>query len=256
VRGQPGLPGGRLPEHLYPTAAAQPVGLDQHRQPALRPRQGKRLGIIGPNGAGKTTTFNMIAGFFKPTAGSIEFEGKRISGLSPHRISRAGIGRTFQNVRAFRELSVYDHVMAGALAHELHYKPTARQVQEVEQILAISHLSEHRDTSVKNLTLAAQRQIELATALATKPKLLLLDELMAGLTFVEIDQMLDQLRVINQEMGITLIVVEHVMKVIMTLCQRILVLSYGKIIADGSPQEIAANKTVIEAYLGEENSYA
>jgi branched-chain amino acid transport system ATP-binding protein len=214
------------------------------------------LGIIGPNGAGKTTTFNMIAGFFKPTSGTIEFEGRRISGLTPHRISQFGIGRTFQNVRAFRELTVYDHVMAGALAHELHYQPTAKQVQEVEHILVLAHLSEQRNTTVKNLTLAAQRQIELATALATKPKLLLLDELMAGLTFVEIDQMLDLLRVINQEMGITLIVVEHVMRVIMTLCQRILVLSYGKIIADGSPQEISTNKTVIEAYLGQEDSHA
>ncbi len=218
--------------------------------------RGTRLGIIGPNGAGKTTTFNMIAGFFKPTAGTIEFEGHRISGLSPHRISQLGIGRTFQNVRAFRELTVYDHVMAGAIAHEMHYKPTAKQVEEVERILKWAHLSEHRDTQVKNLTLAAQRQIELATALATKPKLLLLDELMAGLTFVEIDLMLDLLRMINQEMGVTLIVVEHVMKVIMTLCHRILVLSYGKIIAEGNPKEISTNKTVIEAYLGEEKTHA
>jgi branched-chain amino acid transport system ATP-binding protein len=218
--------------------------------------RGMRLGIIGPNGAGKTTTFNMIAGFYKPTAGTIDFEGHRISGLSPHRISQLGIGRTFQNVRAFRELTVYDHVMAGALAHELHYKPTAKQVEEVEHILNLARLSDQRHTAVKNLTLAAQRQIELATALATKPKLLLLDELMAGLTFVEIDLILDLLRMINQEMGITLIVVEHVMKVIMTVCQRILVLSYGKIIAEGSPQEISTNKTVIEAYLGEEKTYA
>jgi branched-chain amino acid transport system ATP-binding protein len=218
--------------------------------------RGIRLGIIGPNGAGKTTTFNMIAGFYKPTSGTIQFEGRRISGLKPHRISQLGIGRTFQNVRAFRELSVYDHVMAGAQAHELHYRPTPRQVEEVERILKLTHLAEQRGTTVKNLTLAAQRQVELATALATKPKLLLLDELMAGLTFVEIDQMLDLLRMINQEMGITLIVVEHVMKVIMTLCQRILVLSYGKIIADGSPQAISTDKTVIEAYLGEEASHA
>jgi branched-chain amino acid transport system ATP-binding protein len=218
--------------------------------------RGTRLGIIGPNGAGKTTTFNMIAGFYKPTAGTIEFEGHRISGLSPHRISQLGIGRTFQNVRAFRELAVYDHVMAGAIAHEMHYKPTASQVEEVEHILELSHLKEHRNTQVKNLTIAAQRRIELATALATKPKMLLLDELMAGLTYVEIDQMLDLLRVINQEMGITLIVVEHVMKVIMTLCHRILVLSYGKIIAEGNPQEISTNKTVIEAYLGEEKTHA
>ncbi len=229
------------------------VAVDDNNFPVER---GMRLGIIGPNGAGKTTTFNMIAGYYKPTSGTIDFGGQRISGLAPHRISQLGIGRTFQNVRAFRELTVYDHVMAGAIAHELHYRPTARQVQEVEHILEWSRLGAHRDTQVKNLTLAAQRQIELATALATKPKMLLLDELMAGLTFVEIDQMLDLLRMINQEMGVTLIVVEHVMKVIMALCQRILVLSYGKIIAEGSPQEISTSKTVIEAYLGEETTHA
>jgi len=151
---------------------------------------------------------------------------------------------------------VYDHVMAGAIAHELHFRPTAKQVEHVEHILEWSHLSEQLNTQVKNLTLAAQRQIELATALATRPKVLLLDELMAGLTFVEIDQMLDLLRMINKDMGVTLIVVEHVMKVIMSLCERILVLSYGKIIAEGTPQEISTNKTVIEAYLGEEETNA
>jgi branched-chain amino acid transport system ATP-binding protein len=214
--------------------------------------RGIRLGIIGPNGAGKTTTFNMIAGYFKPTSGTIELEGRRISGLAPHRISQMGIGRTFQNVRAFRELTVYDHVMAGALAHELHFRPTAAQIEKVERVLEWTRLQEYRDTRVRNLTLAFQRRIELATALATRPKLLLLDELMAGLTFVEIDQMLDLLRTINREMGITLIVVEHVMKAIMALCERIIVLSYGRIIADGTPREISSDKTVIEAYLGEE----
>jgi ABC-type branched-subunit amino acid transport system ATPase component len=217
---------------------------------------GTRLGIIGPNGAGKTTTFNMIAGFYKPTSGTIEFEGRRISGLAPHRISQAGIGRTFQNVRAFRELTVYDHVMAGALAHELHYRPTAKQAEEVEHILEWAHLMEFRDTAVKNLTIASQRRIELATALATKPKLLLLDELMAGLTYVEIDQTLDLLRLINKNMGVTLIVVEHVMKAIMALCERIIVLNYGRIIANGTPKVIANDKAVIEAYLGQEASHA
>jgi branched-chain amino acid transport system ATP-binding protein len=217
---------------------------------------GTRLGIIGPNGAGKTTTFNMIAGFYKPTSGTIEFEGRRISGLPPHRISQLGIGRTFQNVRAFRELTVYDHVMAGSLAHELHYRPTAKQVEDVEHILDWSRLGEFRDTTVKNLTIASQRRVELATALATRPKLLLLDELMAGLTYVEIDQTLDLLRLINKDMGVTLIVVEHVMKAIMALCARIIVLNYGRIIASGTPQAIANDKGVIEAYLGQEASYA
>lgn len=219
-------------------------------------QEGERLGIIGPNGAGKTTTFNMIAGYFKPTAGTIEYEGKKISGLKPHRISQLGIGRTFQIARAFGEMTVYDHVLTGLLAHELHLRPTAEQHERVEYILELTKLADFRDNLVKNLTIASQRRIVLATALATGPKLLLLDELMAGLTFVEIDETLDELRMINEQMGITLIVVEHVMKAIMQLCQRIIVLNYGKIIAEGTPKEVANNKMVIEAYLGEEETYA
>jgi branched-chain amino acid transport system ATP-binding protein len=219
-------------------------------------QQGERLGIIGPNGAGKTTTFNMIAGYFKPTAGTIEYEGRKISGLKPHKISQMGIGRTFQIARAFGEMTVYDHVLTGLLAHHLHLRPTAEQHERVEYILELTKLEAFRDNLVKNLTIASQRRIVLATALATGPKLLLLDELMAGLTFVEIDETLEELRNINEKMGITLIVVEHVMKAIMQLCQRIIVLNYGKIIAEGTPKEVANDKTVIEAYLGEEETYA
>jgi branched-chain amino acid transport system ATP-binding protein len=218
--------------------------------------KGIRLGIIGPNGAGKTTTFNMIAGFLKPSAGTIEFEGKKISGLKPHKISKLGIGRTFQNVRAFGELTVHEHVLTGALAQELHFVPTSGQLEEVDHILELTSLQDSRDVTVKNLTIAAQRRIELATALATKPKLLLLDELMAGLTFVEIDQTLDLLRILNEKMGITLIVVEHVMKVIMEMCQRIIVLNYGSLLTEGTPKEVANNEKVIEAYLGEEVAHA
>jgi ABC-type branched-subunit amino acid transport system ATPase component len=219
-------------------------------------QQGERLGIIGPNGAGKTTTFNMIAGYFKPTSGTIAFEGRKISGLKPHRISQLGIGRTFQIARAFGEMTVYDHVLTGLLAHDFHFRPAADQIGEVENILQLTKLIPFRDNLVKNLTIASQRRIVLATALATKPKLLLLDELMAGLTFVEIDETLEELRRINEQMGITLIVVEHVMKAIMQLCQRIIVLNYGQIIAEGTPKEVANNKMVIEAYLGEEETYA
>ena len=218
--------------------------------------QGERLGIIGPNGAGKTTTFNMIAGYFKPTSGTITYEGKKISGLKPHKISQMGIGRTFQIARAFGTMTVYDHVLTGLLAHHLHLRPTAEQHERVEYILELTKLAPFRDNVVKNLTIASQRRIVLATALATGPKLLLLDELMAGLTFVEIDETLGELRNINEKMGVTLIVVEHVMKAIMQLCNRIIVLNYGKIIAEGTPKEVANNKTVIEAYLGEEETYA
>jgi ABC-type branched-subunit amino acid transport system ATPase component len=219
-------------------------------------QKGERLGIIGPNGAGKTTTFNMIAGYFKPTAGTIEYEGRRISGLKPHKISQMGIGRTFQIARAFGAMTVYDHVLTGLLAHHLHLRPTAKQHERVEYILELTKLAPFRDNLVKNLTIASQRRIVLATALATGPRLLLLDELMAGLTFVEIDETLEELRSINENMGVTLIVVEHVMKAIMQLCQRIIVLNYGKIIAEGTPKEVANDKTVIEAYLGEEETYA
>ena len=219
-------------------------------------KQSERLGIIGPNGAGKTTTFNMIAGYFKPTSGTITYEGKTISGLKPHKISQMGIGRTFQIARAFGEMTVYDHVLTGLLAHHLHLRPTAEQHERVEYILELTKLAAFRDNIVKNLTIASQRRIVLATALATGPKLLLLDELMAGLTFVEIDETLEELRSINENMGVTLIVVEHVMKAIMQLCNRIIVLNYGKIIAEGTPKEVASDKTVIEAYLGEEETYA
>jgi branched-chain amino acid transport system ATP-binding protein len=167
-----------------------------------------------------------------------------------------GIGRTFQNVRSFKGLTVFEHVLAGNLAHNTRFTPKAEQYQEVENILEMTNLAEMRDITVQNLTIAYQRRIELATALATKPELLLLDELMAGLTYVEIDQTLNLLRHINEDMGITLIVVEHVMKVIMELCMHIIVLNYGEKIAEGTPKEVANNPIVIEAYLGEEAEYA
>ncbi len=213
---------------------------------------GMRLGIIGPNGAGKTTLFNMITGEIKPTAGTIEFEGEPIHGLKPHHISKRGIGRTFQIVRVFDEIPVYDNVLIGALARELHCKPTQEQHREVDEIIEMTGLKEYRDVMAENLTVSAKKRVGLATALATRAKLLLLDELMAGLTFVEIDEILELLRRINEEMGITLVVVEHVMKAVMELCEKIVVISSGEKIAEGSPQEIANNKKVVDVYLGEE----
>ena len=213
---------------------------------------GSRVGIIGPNGAGKTTTFNMISGVLKPTAGSVEFEGEQIGGLKSHQISKRGIGRTFQIVRVFGGLSVYEHVLTGVIARKLSFAPNVEQEQEVESILELIGLAKFRDVAAANLTVAAKKRLELATVLATKPKLLLLDELMAGLTFVEIDECMELLRKLNEEIGITLIVVEHVMKAIMELCEIIIVLDYGEKIAEGSPREVANNKRVIEAYLGTE----
>jgi len=216
--------------------------------------EGTRLGIIGPNGAGKTTLFNMVTGEFKPTLGSIRFDGHPIQGLKPHRISRRGIGRTFQLVRVFDELPVYDNVLTGVLAQRLHFSPTREQQDKVERVLELTHLQGQRDSLAKNLTVAAKKRVGLATALATEPKLLLLDELMAGLTFVEIDETLALLRTVNTEMGITLIVVEHVMKAVMELCEKVMVISSGEKIAEGTPQEIANNQRVIDVYLGEETT--
>jgi branched-chain amino acid transport system ATP-binding protein len=218
----------------------------------LKLEEGMRLGIIGPNGAGKTTLFNMITGEIKPTAGTIEFEGEPIHGLKPHHISKRGIGRTFQIVRVFDEIPVYDNVLIGALARDLHFKPTQEQHREVDEIIEMTGLKEYRDVMAENLTVSAKKRVGLATALATRARLLLLDELMAGLTFVEIDEMLNLLRRINEEMGITLVVVEHVMRAVMELCEKIVVISSGEKIAEGSPQEIANNKKVVDVYLGEE----
>jgi branched-chain amino acid transport system ATP-binding protein len=226
-------------------------GVTAVRDVSLTIDKGMRLGIIGPNGAGKTTLFNMITGELKPTSGTIQFEGRPIHGLKPHAISKRGIGRTFQIVRVFDELSVYENVLIGAIAKNLHFRPTKEQHRDVEQAITMMNLQKYRDVMSKHLTVAAKKHVGLAIALVGKPRLLLLDECMAGLTFVEIDEMLKLLRTINREMGITLVVVEHVMKVVMELCEKIVVIASGEKIAEGTPQEITTNQKVVDVYLGE-----
>jgi len=213
---------------------------------------GERLGIIGPNGAGKTTTFNVIGGEYRPTAGTVRLDGERIDGLRPHEVNRRGIARTFQIVRVFGELTVGDHVLAGAITRQPGFRVGPRAEREVNGLLELTGLERWRDVAAKHLTTASKKRLELATALATKPKLLLLDELMAGLNPVEIDESMHLLRRINEEMGVTLLIVEHVMRAIMGLCHRIIVLHYGEKIAEGSPRDVAANRKVVDAYLGEE----
>jgi branched-chain amino acid transport system ATP-binding protein len=210
-----------------------------------------RLAIIGPNGAGKTTMFNMITGEYKPTSGKIEFFGEEIQGLKPHSVAKKGIGRTFQLVKIFDELTVLDNVLMGILAQKLRFKPTEEQIYEADKIIKTTNLQKYRDVLGKQLTVSAKKRVGLATALALKPKILLLDEVMAGLTHVEIEEALQLLRKINSEMGITLVIVEHVMKVVMALCEKIVVISFGEKIAEGSPQEITQNRKVIDVYLGE-----
>lgn len=205
------------------------------------------LGIIGPNGAGKTTLFNVINGFYKPSKGEILLEGKQIGGKQPHKICQAGMARTFQIVKPLRRLSVFDNVVASAF---LRAKSKAEAHREAEEVLKFTELYEDRDTLSKGLPLGKRKRLEIARALATKPKLLLLDESFAGLNPAELDKSIEIIRKIKEK-GITIMIIEHHMKVIMSISDRIVVLTYGQKIAEGTPDEIRHNPQVIEAYLGE-----
>jgi len=218
-------------------------------------KEGEIVGFIGPNGAGKTTTLNMIAGFYNPTSGTIKFEGRDITKFNAHKVCNLGIARTFQIVRVFPEVNVFEHVMIGAIAREGIRAGKESLKQRVTEVLELVALTKMKDALAKNLTAAYKKRLELASALATKPKLLLLDELAAGLNPTEIDETLTLLKEINK-MGIALLVVEHVMKFVMGLSERIIVIHHGEKIAEGSPSAVATNKKVIESYLGEGYSVA
>jgi branched-chain amino acid transport system ATP-binding protein len=206
--------------------------------------------VIGPNGAGKTTLFNMIAGAFRPDTGKIIFAGDRIDGLSADRICRRGIGRTFQIVRPFPALSVEDNVMVGALLHR-RYAADARV--HAHEVLRRLDLYDKRQQRASALTLPDRKRLEVARSLATEPKLLLLDEVMAGLRPTETDRMVAILRELNRERGLTILLIEHVMRAVMALAERVLVLHHGASIAEGVPAEVVRNEAVIHSYLGAED---
>ncbi|MGE4267882.1 MAG: ABC transporter ATP-binding protein [Deferribacterales bacterium] len=205
------------------------------------------LGIIGPNGAGKTTLFNVINGFYKPSKGEIILNGKSIGGKKPHEICKAGMARTFQIVRPLRRLSVFDNVLASAF---LRAKNKAEAEKIATEVLKFTDLYEDRDILSKGLPLGKRKRLEIARALATRPKLLLLDESFAGLNPAELDKSIEIIRNIKKS-GVTVMIIEHHMKVIMSISDRIVVLTYGQKIAEGTPDEIRHNQQVIEAYLGE-----
>ena len=211
--------------------------------------EGAIYAVIGPNGAGKTTLFNMIAGVFPPNAGTIAFAGERIDGRPPDEVCRRGIGRTFQLVRPFPSLSVEDNVMVGAL-HRRHDVSAARA--HARDVLARLDLHDKRDQPAAALTLPDRKRLEVARALATDPKLLLLDEVMAGLRPTETDRMVDILTRINEESGLTILLIEHVMRAVMSLASRVLVLHHGAAIAEGAPQQVVRDPAVVESYLGAE----
>jgi branched-chain amino acid transport system ATP-binding protein len=214
----------------------------------LSVEEGEILGLIGPNGAGKTTFFNCITGYLTCSRGSILFLGKDISRLRPHRICHLGICRTFQIVQNFQEMTVLENVMMGAFCREPN---PGRSTELAMEIMEFTGLADKRDQLAGSVTLADQKRIELARALATEPRVLLLDEVMAGLNPSETDEAVALIRKVHQR-DLTLIVVEHVMEVIMNISNRIAVFDSGELIADGPPEEIVRNRRVIEAYLGEE----
>ncbi len=212
--------------------------------------RGEIVGLIGPNGAGKTTLFNLISGALVPKSGTIRFNTETITGLKPHRICRKGLARTFQSIKVFPEMPVFANVLLGSTFGR-STTPSATDAEgESVGLLAFVGLLDVIEEPAKNLTLANRKRLELARALATKPQLLLLDEMMAGLNPTEVSQAMDLVTMIRF-MGITVFMIEHVMKAIMNICDRIMVLHHGEKIAEGTPLEIANSKTVIEAYLGE-----
>jgi branched-chain amino acid transport system ATP-binding protein len=212
--------------------------------------QGEVVGLIGPNGAGKTTLFNLISGALAPKAGAIKFKDNNITGLKPHRICRMGLGRTFQSVRVFPNMSVLENVLLGLQFGRSNSMSSADAAREATALLEFVGLSAAEATPAKDLTLAKQKRLEVGRALATKPELLLLDELMAGLNPTEVAQAMELVRRIREQ-GVTIFMIEHVMKAIMSVCDRIMVLHHGVKIAEGTPEEITTNTKVIEVYLGE-----
>ncbi|MCC7456397.1 MAG: ABC transporter ATP-binding protein [Nitrospira sp.] len=211
--------------------------------------EGEIVALIGPNGAGKTTIFNLIAGALAPTVGQIRFAGARIDGLRPDQVCAAGIGRTFQIVKPFAGLSVLDNVVVGAL-QRTRSVGAARAL--AAQVLERLGLAPKRHALASALTLPDRKRLEVARALATQPRLLLLDEVMAGLRPTECDQIVAVLREINTRDGVTIVLIEHVMRAVMALAHRIVVLHHGQIVARGAPEQVVRDPAVLECYLGEE----
>ena len=206
------------------------------------------LALIGPNGAGKTTVFNCLSGFLSPNEGDVYLEGKKIGGLQPFQICQMGMARTFQIVKPFLTISVLDNVMVGALSKE---KSTVNAKKKSLEIIDFVGLANWTYKEAQGLPLPLRKRLELARALATEPKILLLDEVMAGLNPTEVDELIDLLKGVNRQ-GVSIFLIEHVMRGVMALSKRVIVINYGVKIAEGTPEEVVKDKEVIEAYLGKE----
>ncbi|MDR0622726.1 MAG: ABC transporter ATP-binding protein [Deltaproteobacteria bacterium] len=221
------------------------------------------IGLIGPNGAGKTTIFNLVSGFYPPMGGTITFQGNAIQGLKPHQVAGRGIARTFQNIRLWGDMTVLDNIRLahtyglgygffGAIWRSKRYFKEEKLIEEnSRELLDIMGLSDVTDEFAKNLPYGSQRRVELARALTSKPKLLLLDEPAAGLNSSDVEDLIKLIQWIHSEFDICVWMIEHQMKVVMSLCQKISVLDFGRVIASGTPDQIQSDPDVIKAYLGD-----
>jgi branched-chain amino acid transport system ATP-binding protein len=227
-------------------------GLLAVSEASLEVRSGRITALIGPNGAGKTTLFAIIAGFLRPDAGSVRFDGAPITGLAPHRVCRLGVVRTFQIVQPFGALSVRENIAVGS---HLHLRARGRALQEAETVAGQVGMQAQLDKPAQGLTVAGRKRLELARALATRPRLRLLDEVMAGLTPTEVNEIIPVIKGIR-DAGVTILLTEHVMQAVMSLSDDVYVLNQGRIIAHGGPREIASDPQVIEAYLGRRTAHA